>query len=137
MASSSSKPKSGAGDQELVEMQRALLSGPTTDIPHAEGDQDAVRTFLDRRAAQREAYGQFVAEEDIFHPMGNSLVFTQGMQVPLEHVEMWDLEALGKVRRVATAEEARRNYRPDAIGAGSLVPADEPAPSASAAGNTK
>ena len=118
-------------------MQRALLSGPTTEIPHAEGDPDAVKTFLDRRAAQREAYGQFIAEEDIFHPMGNSLVFTKGMQVPVEHVEMWDLEALGKVRRVATAGEARRSYRPDAIGAGSLIQPEEPAPSASAAGNTK
>jgi hypothetical protein len=129
MASSSSKPKSGA-DQELVELQHALLSGPTTDVPYAESNPDVVKTFVERRAAQREAYGQYVAEEDIFDPMGNSLVFTTGMQVPVEHVEMWDLEALGKVRRVASPDEARRSFRPAAVGAGALIPAADPAPAA-------
>jgi hypothetical protein len=135
VVASTSKPKSGAGDQELIELQKALLSGPTTDVPYAESNPDVVKTFLDRRAAQREAYGQFVAEEDIYDPMGNSKVFTTGMQVPLEHVEMWDLEATGKVKRVASPEEARRNFRPDSIGAGSLIPPPESA--TPAAGQTK
>lgn len=118
MASTSKKSNA---DQELVELQRALLSGPTTDVPHAEPDEDVTRAFMERRAAQREAYGQFVAESDIFDPIGNSPVFTKGQQVPTEHVEKWDLEATGMVRRVATAEEARRGFAVPDIGAGSLL----------------
>jgi hypothetical protein len=120
-----STSKSNA-DQELVEMQRALLSGPTVGVPHQERDPDAVRTFMDRRAAQHEAWGQFVADEDIFDPMGNALVFTAGMQVPVEHVEKWDLEATGKVKRVATADEARRGFVAPSVGPASLI-GDAPA----------
>lgn len=125
----STSKKSGS-DQELVELQKALLSGPTTDLPHNEPDPDVTRAFMQRRADQRVAYGQFVAESDIFDPMGNSLVFTKDMQVPVEHVEKWDLEATGMVRRVATADEARRGFAVPDIGAGSLIPAAGDSPSA-------
>jgi hypothetical protein len=130
VASTSNK---GKGDQELVEMQRALLSGPTSDVPQTGGDEDATRAYMERRAAQREAYGQFIAESDIYDPMGNSLVFTAGMQVPTEHVEKWDLEATGHVRRVATAEEARKAFAVPGIGAGSLIPAGSDTPPATSA----
>lgn len=122
---STNKPKSGAADQELVDMQRALLTGPTADIPHAETDLDVVRAFIKRRADQREAYGQFTATADIYDPMGNSKVFTKDMQVPVEHVEMWDLEATGLVQRVATPEQARRAFAQPDIGPGSLIPPPE------------
>ena len=95
-------------DQELVELQRALLTAPTVDVPHQEADDETVRAFMKRRAAQREAYGQFTANSDIYDPMGGTLVFTPGMPVPLEHVEKWDLESAGVVNRVATADEARK-----------------------------
>jgi hypothetical protein len=95
-------------DQELVELQRALLTAPTVDVPHNEADQETVRAFMQRRAAQREAYGQFKANSDIYDPMGGTLVFTPGMPVPLEHVEMWGLEETGLVERVATPAEARK-----------------------------
>jgi hypothetical protein len=124
----SSNSKKGSGDQELIELQRALLSGPTTDLPQAEPDQDVTRAFMERRAAQREAYGQFVAAGDIYDPMGNSKVFTAGMQVPMEHVEKWDLEATGMVTRVATAEEARRGFAVPDIGPGTLLGDSAPAP---------
>lgn len=103
-------------------MQRALLSGPTVDVPHSETDPEVHRAYVDRRAAQREAYGQFVAAEDVYDPDGVGLVFAAGMQVPMEHVEKWDLGTYGKVRRVATAEEARRGFRSPDIGPGSLIP---------------
>jgi hypothetical protein len=124
VASSSSRKSSG--DQELIELQRALLSGPTTDVPYAEGDPDVTRAFIQRRADQREAYGQFVAVQDIFDPMGTSLTFTKGMQVPVEHVEKWDLEATGMVSRVASADEARRGFAPPPVGPGALIPAETP-----------
>jgi hypothetical protein len=132
-----STSKKSSPDQELVELQRALLSGPTTDVPHAETDPDVTRAFLKRRADQREAYGQFVAESEIYDPMGNSLVFTKGMQVPVEHVEKWDLEATGHVSRVATAEEARKGFAVPDIGAGSLIPAaSETSPPATSASSS-
>jgi len=106
-------------------MQRALLSGPTVGLPHNEGDPEVKRAFLSRREAQREAYGQFVAEEDVYDPDGIGLVFSAGMQVPVEHVEKWDLEAHGKVKRVASAEEARRGFRSPDIGPGTLIGSDE------------
>lgn len=138
VVASTSKQKSAA-DQELVELQKALLSGPTTDIPHGEPDQEVVRAFIKRRADQREAYGQFVANEHIYDPMGNTLAFTKGMQVPIEHVEKWDLESTGHVTRTATAEEARKGFAVPNIGPGSLIPAEpESAPAASpSTGTTK
>lgn len=128
MASTSKK----SSDQELVELQSALLSGPTTDVPHGEPDEEVVRAFMKRRADQREAYGQFVATQHIYDPMGNTLVFTPDMQVPIEHVEKWDLEATGHVRRVATAEEARKGFAAPGIGPGSLIPSAPDAPQSTA-----
>lgn len=112
--------KGKGNDQELVELQRALLSGPTVDVPYT--DPVTKESYAKRRAAQREAYGQFVAIEDITDPEGNSLVFTRGMQVPVEHVEKWLLEDTGKVERVASPEEARKMFLPPQIGAGALIP---------------
>lgn len=130
MASTS---KSKGNDQELVELQRALLSGPTVDVPYA--DEATKQTYAERRAAQREAYGQFRAIEDITDPEGNSLVFTAGMQVPVEHVEKWLLEDTGKVERVATPEEARKRFLPPQVGPGALIP-DSGAPVSSPATST-
>ena len=117
MASTS---KSKGNDQELVELQHALLSGPTVDVPYA--DEATKSSYAERRAAQREAYGQFVAVENIQDPEGNSLVFTAGMQVPVEHVEKWLLEETGKVERVATPEEARKRFLAPPVGTGALIP---------------
>lgn len=100
------------GDQELVDLQRALLSGPTSGVAAA-GDPAARKAYLSRRAEQREAYGQFVATGDIFDPDGSALIFTVGQPVPLEHVERFDLEALNMVERVATPALARRGMRSD------------------------
>ncbi len=107
MASGSRK----AGDQELAALT-ALLSGPTVDAPHNEPSPEARQTFMERRMAQREAYGQFVATVDIYDPAGDIVVFTAGQAVPIEHVENWHLEDAGMVERVATPEEARKVFRP-------------------------
>lgn len=108
------------GDQELVELQKALLSGPTADVPFGETDPVVRQTFADRRAAQREAYGQFVATQEIYDPDGTILAFAPDHPVPVEHVEKWDLERTGHVVRVATADEARAGRRtekkPTALG---------------------
>ncbi len=108
VASSSRK---GAGDQELAELT-ALLSGPTVDTPHNEPNPEVRQTFMERRMQQREAYGQFVAEVDIYDPEGSIVVFTAGQAVPVEHVERWRLEEAGMVNRVASPEEARKVFRP-------------------------
>jgi hypothetical protein len=115
-----STSKSKGSDQELVEMQRAMLSGPTVGVPYA--DEATKQSYAERRAAQREAYGQFRAVENIHDPEGNSLVFTAGMQVPVEHVEKWLLEETGKVERVASAEDARKHFLPPGVGPGQLIP---------------
>lgn len=107
-------------DQELVELQ-ALLTGPTVDTPHNEPDPEARKSFIARRMEQREAYGQFVAAQDIFDPMGNTLAFAAGHPVPIEHVEKWLLEDAGLVTRVATPEEARKVVRPAPIGPAALL----------------
>jgi hypothetical protein len=117
-----STSKSKANDQELVELQRALVTSPTVGIPVA--DEETVKTFHSRRAEQREAYGQFVANSDIYPPDGTVLVFTKGTPVPVEHVEKWDLETAGVVDRVATPEEARR-AGPTANGPATALLTDE------------
>ncbi len=128
-------------DQELVDLQRAMLSGPTVGVPHAEGNTDTVRAYLARRAEQREVYGQFVATEDIYEPGGSALTFTNGMPVPIEHVEKWDLETAGMVERVASQDDARRGAALNVIGPASLVADDAsttaPAGGTSAATTTK
>lgn len=105
-----SNTKGSAADQELIELQRALLSSPTTGVP-ATGDPEARKAYLGRRAAQREHYGQFVAASDIFDPDGSALIYTAGSAVHLEHVERWGLEETGMVERVASPELARRGAR--------------------------
>jgi hypothetical protein len=95
-------------DKELMELQRSITTqGHTAGVPGgpAAGDPNMVTTFEARRAAQREAHGQFVALGPI--TIGNALAFVQGMAVPLEHViryGLWDQEL---VARVATPEQAR------------------------------
>jgi hypothetical protein len=96
-------------DQELMELQRsALTSGTTPGAPvgDAARDPNAITTWEARRAAQREAYGQYVAAGPIH--LGNCLAFTAGMAVPLEHVIRFNLDELEMVNRVATPEMARR-----------------------------
>jgi hypothetical protein len=110
VASTSNKGQSA--DQELVELQHALLTSPTVDAPHNEPNPEVRETFMQRRVAQREAYGQFVAIEDVYDPDGNIVVFTKGQAVPIEHVEKWQLEDVGMVTRVASADEARTAFRP-------------------------
>lgn len=95
-------------EQELL---RAVLSSPAVGVPqHA--DDESRETWLERRAAQAEAYGQFVANSNIYWPGTGTLVFTPGSQVPIEHVEKWELETAGVVDRVATAAQARKGIHP-------------------------
>lgn len=94
-------------EQELL---RALVSAPAVGVPqHA--SEEVRQTFHDRRMAQREAYGQFVANAPIYWPGTGILVFTEGMPVPMEHVEKWDLEEAGFVNRVADPRLARAGRR--------------------------
>jgi hypothetical protein len=111
--------KAEHGEGEL----RALLSAPAVGVPqHAPA---AVRqSFMERRAAQREAYGQFVADAEIYWPGTSTLVFTTGQQVPMEHVEKWDLEANGMVHRVASPALARAGKRFSAKDGGQVVGGD-------------
>ncbi len=92
------------------ELMRALLSGPAVGVPHA-ADEATRETFSERRMGQREAYGQFVATGDIYWPGTGTLVFTEGMQVPIEHVEKWLLEDADLVQRVASPRLARAGAR--------------------------
>jgi hypothetical protein len=113
------------GDQELIELQRALLTGPTTGVPAAGGDPEVRKTYRARRVAQREAYGQFVANSEIYDPDGSALIFAAGQPVPVEHVERLELEAMGLVNRVASPELARKGLRHD--NAKDAEPVTEPA----------
>lgn len=97
------------------ELLRALVSGPAVGVPQY-ADEQTRTTFTDRRMAQREMYGQFVADGPIYWPGTGILVFTEGMQVPVEHVEKWELETAGVVHRVASPKLAR---------AGARFPADQ------------
>jgi hypothetical protein len=95
-------------DKELMELQRSVATqGHAAGLPHgpAATDPNTIVTFEARRAAQREAWGQFVAIAPI--TIGNALAFVPGAQVPLEHVIKYDLEAQELVARVATPEQAR------------------------------
>lgn len=102
-------PRSDA-DQELMELQRAMSVQGTTVAGLPSGaavaaDPEAIKTWEARRAAQREAYGQYVANGPIF--IGNCQVFAAGQQVPLEHVINYDLVEREQVNRVASPELAR------------------------------
>ncbi len=92
------------------ELMRALVSGPAIGVPQT-ADAATRETFTDRRMAQREAYGQFVAKGDIYWPGTGTLVFTEGMAVPVEHVEKWLLEDADLVQRVASPRLARAGAR--------------------------
>jgi hypothetical protein len=96
-------------DQELMELQRsAHTQGVTAGQPAGaavQSDPAIINTFELRRAAQREAYGQFVAAGPIHY--GGAPIFNTGQPVPLEHVIARGLEEQELVYRVATAEMAR------------------------------
>jgi hypothetical protein len=95
-------------DRELMELSRsALTQGHAAGLPSgaAAADPAAITTWEARRAAQREAYGQFVAADTIY--LGGTPAFGKGQQVPLEHVIRFDLESQELVHRVATPEQAR------------------------------
>lgn len=95
-------------DKELMELQRSIATqGHAAGLPMgpAATDPNTVTTFEARRAAQREAWGQFVAIAPI--TIGNALAFVPGNQVPLEHVIKYDLEGQELVARVADAKRAR------------------------------
>jgi hypothetical protein len=95
-------------DKELMELQRSVATqGHGAGLPTgaAAADPNTITTLEARRAAQREAWGQFVAVSPIH--IGNALAFIQGAQVPLEHVLRYNLEDQELVARVATPEQAR------------------------------
>lgn len=103
------EPKNDTLDDEQ-ELLRALVSGPAVGVPH-HADEQTRETFTERRMLQREAYGQFVADGPIYWPGTGILVFTEGMPVPVEHVEKWLLEEAGMVHRVASPRLARAGAR--------------------------
>jgi hypothetical protein len=107
-------------DESEREQLRALLSGPAVGMPQA-ADTQARMTYQNRRMDQMEAYGQFVADGPIYWPGTGTLVFNEGQQVPVEHVEKWDLETAGLVHRVASAKLARAGRRFDAEHGGQLT----------------
>lgn len=98
-----------ADDQELMELSRsALVQGHAAGVPSGAAiavDPDAITTWEARRAAQREAYGQFVAIDPIV--IAGVPTFVPGQQVPLEHVIRFDLLDQELVARVASPEQAR------------------------------
>jgi hypothetical protein len=95
-------------DKELMELQRSVaVQGHAAGLPAgpAAANPDTITTFEARRAAQREAWGQFVALDTIH--IGNAPAFVKGQQVPLEHVIRFNLQDQELVARVATPEQAR------------------------------
>jgi hypothetical protein len=95
-------------DKELMELQRSVaVQGHAAGLPAgpAASNPDTITTFEARRAAQREAWGQFVALDTIH--IGNAPAFVAGSQVPLEHVIRFGLLDQELVARVATPEQAR------------------------------
>lgn len=94
--------KNRGGDDEL----RMLLSAPAVGVPHA-ADEATRQSYVDRILSQREHYGQFRATGPIYVPGTGTLAFATHAEVPMEHVEKWELERAGLVARVATPEDAR------------------------------
>lgn len=106
-------------DRELMELQRSMSASGAgiAGLPSGAAvaaDPEVIRTWELRRSAQLEAYGQYVADGDIW--IGNCLTFTSGQQVPLEHVIRYRLDEREQVNRVATPEMARlgKTYEDDA-----------------------
>jgi hypothetical protein len=105
------------------ELARALVSGPAVGVPqHA--DEETRTTFMDRRMAQREAYGQFIATSPIYWPGTGILVFNEGNPVPMEHVEKWLLEEAGVVKRIASPRLAAAGARFPASEGGQVTGGD-------------
>ncbi len=103
---------------------RALVSGPAVGVPqHA--DEGVRETFTERRMAQREAYGQYIAAGPIYVPGTGTLAFNKDQQVPIEHVEKWMLVEADMVHRVASAELARAGARFPAKDGGQLPGAED------------
>lgn len=101
-------------DRELLELQRSMSASGAgiAGLPSGAAvaaDPEVIRTWELRRAAQDEAYGQYVADGDIY--IGNALTFTNGQAVPLEHVIRFQLDEREQVNRVATPEMARLGKR--------------------------
>lgn len=112
-------------DQEALRM---LLGGPTAaaHVPPAGVDEAAKASYVERRMAQQEAYGQFEALSEIYVPGTGTLAFVTGAQVPIEHVEKWSLEDAGLVKRVASAKLARAGQRYAAETTEPAAPATDP-----------
>jgi hypothetical protein len=110
-------------DESEREQLRMLLSGPAVGMPQA-ADMGERETYQSRRLDQLEAYGQFVAKGPIYWPGTGTLVFNTGAQVPVEHVEKWDLELADLVQRVATPRLARAGRRFDAEHGGQVPGGD-------------
>lgn len=127
--------KSNIDDER--ELLTALMSSPAVGVPHA-ADEQTRTTYMDRRRAQTEAYGQFVAKGPIYWPGTGILVFATGHAVPLEHVEKWDLELADLVERVATPELARagRRFAEKQAELAEALPGGEHAPADADDGNT-
>lgn len=51
-----------------------------------------LKAALERRAAQQEEYGTWVASMDITVPFQSSLAYTKGSPVPKANVERWDYD---------------------------------------------
>jgi hypothetical protein len=98
-------------DSGRADELRMLLSAPAVGVPHGSATQEERQSYAERRLAQRETYGQYTATGPIYWPGTGILVFTTGQEVPLEHVEMWELELAGVVERVASPELARAGRR--------------------------
>lgn len=110
-------------DESEREQLRMLLSGPAVGMPQA-ADTEARQAHQNRHLDQLEAYGQFVAVGPIYWPGTGTLVFNTGAQVPIEHVEKWDLELAGLVQRVASPRLARAGRRFDAEHGGQIPGGD-------------
>jgi hypothetical protein len=128
---------SNSNTDDERELLAALMSAPAVGVPHA-ADEETRTTYMDRRRAQAEAYGQFVAKGPIYWPGTGTLVFNTGHAVPLEHVEKWELELADLVERVASPELARvgRRFAERQVELAEAMPGGEHAPADADDGNT-
>lgn len=68
---------------------------------------EAERAALERRQAQLEEYGQWVAKAPIM--FGNALAYDTGHPVPASNVESYGYDKQGLVERVASKTEASKD----------------------------